>query len=326
MPRRLPAVWCAAHAPLLLGAIGCATDFDPPSQVRGVRILATRADRPYAPPGARVQLEVLAVDGRATPEPRLEVAWFPEPCINPERDAYFACYPSLRASVDGVELATRLVRGSAFSFEMPADVLVRHAEQTGRAEHGVAYAFVVACAGRMALTPDDPERGPNALPVGCFDAGGNAVGADDFVFGFATIYAFEALTNDNPSITAVTLRGVPVDAATGIELDRCTESDIDDCPGATLATLVPDAAQEPDPSGSIASGKPLREEVWVDYYVTAGKLERDTLVLFDPRAGRLDASGNDLKAPHRPGNYRFWAVARDNRGGLNWIEMPLIIR
>jgi hypothetical protein len=63
--------------------------------------------------------------------------------------------------------------------------------------------------------------------------------------------------------------------------------------------------------------------VWVNYFVTSGKMDNDTIVLFDPRNGRVPGSSDGLFAPQAPGDYVFWAVVRDDRGGASWVSMPL---
>jgi hypothetical protein len=52
----------AAITAIAGASAACSTDFDPSSRVAGLRVLAVRADQPYAPPGATVQLTALAVD------------------------------------------------------------------------------------------------------------------------------------------------------------------------------------------------------------------------------------------------------------------------
>jgi hypothetical protein len=49
----------------------------------------------------------------------------------------------------------------------------------------------------------------------------------------------------------------------------------------------------------------------------------DTVILFDPVAGRLTGTGDDFYPPQAAGAYRLWAVVHDNRGGVTWQEFPL---
>ena len=49
--------------------------------------------------------------------------------------------------------------------------------------------------------------------------------------------------------------------------------------------------------------------------------------LFDPRNGRITTKTADqLYAPQQVGDYRLWAVIHDDRGGANWLEVPLHAR
>ncbi len=41
---------------------GCGADFDPGSRVTGLRVLAVRADNPYAAPGETVKIDTLWYD------------------------------------------------------------------------------------------------------------------------------------------------------------------------------------------------------------------------------------------------------------------------
>jgi hypothetical protein len=48
-----------------------------------------------------------------------------------------------------------------------------------------------------------------------------------------------------------------------------------------------------------------------------------TVVLFDARTGPLSNTGIDFRAPQAAGEFRLWAVVRDNRGGVAWQELGL---
>src|ERR1700733_2537434 len=77
--------------------------------INSVRILATRADHPFAKPGETVTLTVLATDQRP-PSPNQEpmvIYWLPDPltgklfCENPANDAYYGCFTPSDAGADG---------------------------------------------------------------------------------------------------------------------------------------------------------------------------------------------------------------------------------
>lgn len=91
----------------------------------------------------------------------------------------------------------------------------------------------------------------------------------------------------------------------------------------------PDAALDRD-HASVSLDDPLSqrqpEPHAPDYFLTAGKVKDDVLILFDPKVGRTSRSTNDLSAPQAPGEYMLWTVLRDNRGGANWIAFPVHAR
>jgi hypothetical protein len=204
---------------------------------------------------------------------------------------------------------------------MPADAITSHRLQRGGDPYGLAVAFAIACAGHVEYTPQ-AGGAPDALPLGCFDDNHVQLGPDDFVFAYSLVYAFSDRTNANPVIDHLSLNGNAVDAMRGITLDHCTQPSIDDCPTSQLDTVVPATSQELDPADINANGNELREEIWVDYYLTAGKVKSDTVILFDPRLGALSNTADALSAPRSAGAYSLWAVAHDNRGGVSWLQVP----
>ncbi len=315
---------------LAAAALSCSsTTFDPASKVESVRVLAVSADRPYVAPGDRVTLDVLAYDGRRSPPSPsvpMTLSWLPVPCVDPPGDAYFACFPAFaRAFQPGVDLTSRLVQGATFAFDMPADAITAHAP-AGGASYGLAVAFAIACAGHVEYVTPAATDGPDAVPFGCFDDAHVRLGADAFVFAYSLVYAFADRTNENPVIEGLTLDGAAVDPTAGITLDRCTTKNDSDCPTKKIDTTVPAASWEPDPGDLDLNGHVLNEEIYVDYYLTGGAVHNDVTVLYDPRSGRLPATGDALSAPRGAGDYLLWAVVHDNRGGVAWQEVPLHAR
>jgi hypothetical protein len=315
------------QALLLLLALllpGCnPPSFEAPSDVDSVRVLATRADTSYAPPGAKVNLQVLAVDGRVNPSDAMQVYWLPAACINPPGDAYYGCFPGFGGQFRrGVDLAGELSSGSAFSFQMPDDVIASHAGVAGEPPYGLAVVFTLACAGHVEYRPE-LAASPDAVPFACFDAAEHRLGAEDFVFAYSLVYAFADRSNENPTLEGVTYGGTLIDPSAGLQIQHCQKSSIDDCSAVKLDVNVPRSSQEPDPSNLSASGDTLGESLYVQYYATGGKIANDTTVIFDARAGRLAQTGDDFRAPLTPGEYQLWAVVHDNRGGVVWQALPL---
>jgi hypothetical protein len=319
----------SVSAAILIAAVAgsaCGPTFDPPSLVEGVRILATRADAPYAMPGEKVSLQVLAIDGRRDQTRPMRVFWLPDVCVNPPDDAYWQCYPSFAAKLPaGADLSGALVSGDTFAFTVPADAIATAPARPSVSDpFGTVFAFVIACAGQPEYVPPDPAtQDASATPFGCFDEAHRALGADDFVFGFKRVFAFADRRNGNPDISALTYGGQAVDPTAGLTVPHCTASDEKSCAATSVDVQVPDASWEVDPGNVGADGSPAHEAIWVDYYATGGRFEKDTEQLFDAYAGRAASTGDGFDAPLAPGAGTLWAVVHDNRGGASWIAVPL---
>jgi hypothetical protein len=317
---------------------GCpSAQFDPASKVESVRILATRADKPYAKPGDVVNLEVLADDARVEKPAPMKLYWVPIPCIDPPNDSYYACYPGFAQLPEGVDLTPVLKAGPTFSFTMPADVITKHSKKDGSVDaepDGLAVIFTIACAGHVEYVPPGAGGSVNALPLGCFDDQHTQLGPDDFVFAFSLVYAFNDRTNANPVVDHLTFGGAPIDLNAGVWMDHCGSAAADangtvsrtGCPATPLDVVLPDSSQEDDPSNPDPDGKPRKESVRAHYFVTDGTFSDDTINLFDPTAGRLTGTADDYRAPATAGENMIWAVVRDNRGGATWFSIPLHVR
>jgi hypothetical protein len=322
LPKVCFALFCFASA-------NCGNDFDPVSKVESVRILASRADKPYAKPGDSVELDLLAADGRKDPATPMALFWIPTPCVDPPDEAYDNCYPAFEGTfARGVDLTSQLVSGPRLSLAIPGDILARSASTQSGVPYANVFAFSIACAGHVEYVG---QRGSSrqAVPFACFDAGGSELGADDFVFAYSRVFVFADRSNANPVIEAVTLDGQPIDPAVGLALDPCATpsktGETSTCPTSTLDVVVPSSSQEIDPSDIGLDGNLLREGLWVDYYVTGGKVRDDVRILYDTRLGRV-ASSTEFEAPAAGGDSTMWAVVHDNRGGVSWTEIPIHTR
>jgi hypothetical protein len=342
-------------------ALSCGLDdFDPVSKLDSVRILATRADKPYAKPGEQVHLELLAIDARKKKPRPMEIYWIPLVCQNPLNDAYYACFAqALRdagadgaARIDagarldggtdaaggglpfpigqigaGTDITNFLPKGPTYSFTMPADIIKTHPEVPGAtAPYGVAIVFNLACAGRVQLTGIDASRGPQQIPLGCVDEDGARLGPEDYVIGYTRVYAYDTRTNQNPKIAELRLDGKPVDPNAGMEVDTCKTSLRRDCPKLKVATIVDDAEQELDPEDRDPDGTLRKEQIWVSYYSTTGQIGDSARLLYDPKRGKIENNETDFQAAGAPEDGLFFAVVHDNRGGTSWIQVPLRTR
>jgi hypothetical protein len=344
---------CAVTAGVL---VACGPQaFDPQSKVDSVRMFAVRADKPYAKPGEEVTLDVLMTDARRErPEP-MEVYWIPIVCTNPRDDLYYLCFapdqedagtrlvpagPLADAGVEagtlpeagaddllsrlpvGIDLSPFLPKGPSFSFRMPDDVI---RPREGTAPYGLAVVFNIACAGRIVLAERDPAGGPQQIPLQCVDRDRNKLPPSDYVIGISRVYAYADRTNTNPVIESATLAGQPVDIRAGITLPKCVAERRSECQKHEIDIRVSDSSWEENPS-EVATGRRLREQIWVAYFSDQGSFENDARLLFDSQKGRVTESAVVYRAPNEPGEGTIWAVVHDNRGGAAWVTIPLHVQ
>ena len=87
---------------LALSAVACGPEFDPPSEVRGVRVMAvqkhsvggTSEDAWTTAEGSPIEMTLLAHDGRPSRDQDVNLMWFAG-CANPPGDLYYGCFPLL---------------------------------------------------------------------------------------------------------------------------------------------------------------------------------------------------------------------------------------
>jgi hypothetical protein len=209
---------------------------------------------------------------------------------------------------------------------IPGDVIVDRAPGVER--YGLVYVLFMACAG----TPRPLlNAGPNKLPFGCFDAEGRELGADDFVLGYTSMYVFEDRANMNPVIDdflldSASLAGSTTDENVVRHIASCKESDRSKCPKHPLKPVInKDLTDEPDTSAKGPDGQTLREQAWVNYYITAGELNSSVRLVNDATRGWNEKNEAEYTAPAEPGPVRLFAVVHDNRGGVAWVEGKIIV-
>jgi hypothetical protein len=323
---------------------GCQPGFDPPSKVNGLRVLAVSADKPYAKAGEAVTFDLTYSDGLDPSSPRnVQIAWIGG-CFDPQGDLYYGCYPQLgkilgAAASGGAggalppEVAKYVGIGPKFSVTLPDDIVTRRPVPDQGPRFGTAFVFFMVCAGKLGPAPATAEGKAGNFPIACFDEAGKQLGADSFVPGYTQIYAFEdERTNANPTITGITYDGndLPDDVTKVPTLKACPLSDDDRrvqgcakkkaedaCQSYAISVTVPQDVAEPDPEATNKDGAPLREVVWVDYYVDGGDLSGDVALLSEASTGYNDDHSVTWLPPDKPGQYSIWAVVHDNRGGTS---------
>jgi hypothetical protein len=321
----------AAAAGLVALACACGSDFAPKSSIQTIRILATRADLPYAHPGETVKLEVLAVDGRTNPAKKpMRVFWFPSPCVNPPGDLYYVCYAAVQQLFPvKTDLSRALVESTKTSIAIPANALDGVVAQPGATTDRTvtAYTFVAACAGHLERVPLRGGLGLNQLPVGCFDdVTGQQLGPEDFVFAFTRVFVFDARRNAIPRFDGLTDEGQPLDLAKGIVVARCTAKDTATCATRKLGLTFSDAVSELDPDITTSTGAAQRETIYVDWFTSLGKFRQDRKILFDGQYGRPPKSEAEFEPSNAPAKGTIWAIFHDNRGGTSWVDFPIEVQ
>jgi hypothetical protein len=348
--------------PLLvpLFAAACSPGFEPPSRVSTVRVLAVEPTPASGTPGQASELVMLVHDG--TPEgagdAELQIAWFGG-CHNPPTRQFFACYPLL--SEIAKNLSPRAVdtpadsvpsflfgTGPVFQFAVPPDILSAAPKlPTDPIHFGVSYAFFAVCKGELRPLPNAEER----VPLGCFDAETDEeLGAEAFVTGFTTLFTFEDDVNENPIVSGISIAGERIEpafcatdddcAGSGPEIDgsegyACSERGacvpvVDACekPPCVQYSIEPEvdrASAEPDLGAKTSDGVP-NEIVWVDFFATAGAFQTDSQLINDRKTGWVEGYWSKWTAPRAPGAVTLWTTVHDNRGGVSWASLDLIVR
>jgi len=340
---------CAAF--LSLFSIGCGPDFDPPSELHSLRVLAVQKDVPYAQPGQTVNLQMLWQDASLLAGREVQVAWSP-PCFNPAGDLYYACFSNPDAF--GTMVRPDPVNPERTSVEIPSNIVRPRADNSNNAPYGITYVFFALCAGNFTLLPASDDEA--AFPIGCQDGTGKLLGSDDFVAGYTSIYSFENFSNRNPVIEGFEFRGKPLPAsavclnddclpldgsepAQDFDCDdpeqsaRCVPTCADDgdasCDGfnfrPTIDKANPDNQDQDDVSAQLL-GRKVGEQMWINYYTDAGGFKSPVRLLNDATSGWNDDYGTQFYAPKAPGLSRIWAVAHDNRGGASWAGITLKVQ
>ena len=333
---------------------GCGNDFDPPSEISGLRVLSVRAEPASGTPGSLLRLQMLRADvarDADVPERQVEVAWLGG-CHAPPSRQFFDCYPlltRLSALLEPRVLDTPSERfppgvfatGDEFEFEIPRDVLERSPRlETDPIHFAPSYLFFAACAGQLVPRPDLTDR----VPLGCVDAeSGQPVGNDGFVIGFSTVFTFENASNTNPVLESVRFGGAVVpDLACADDAD-CQEmaADFEGALGCSrsgrCAPVVPPCGEEECPrtlvSPSIARssaealpGESHNEVVWVNYYSNAGRFGVASQLVNDRATGWVDDYSSRWHPPRTPTELTLWTTVHDQRGGAAWASFDVIVR
>jgi hypothetical protein len=335
---------------VLVAAIGCSGDLPPASRVDKLRVLAVRAEPPEVNPGQSSTLDALAVPPPFTAEDagaaHLSYLWLacaepptaqlPTPCGvtaggNGGPDAFggggFSAPPGCDAQPD----APFCLIGDTpvVSFAPPADAL---------AGADVAQWIVTL------VVADDTLGGATGCVLSAAQSGTGvpvnpAGAASDYDAVDHCIIALKRLTvsraaapNHNPALRSFTLASASLPGGTAtwprssganqpLAALRCTSSDAMSgrCPTGSFAEVEADGTVEPlyvswfVTAGSISSSRSSFQAA--DCTGECLKMDVATMVATDWTPP--DATEAAMRAP--TGEVDFWAVVRDDRGGVGWL-------
>jgi hypothetical protein len=224
---------------LLLLCSACGPEFDRPSELRSLRVLAVKKDQPYTAPGQTINMSMLWHDGSPGADPAaprtVQRTWLSF-CFNPPADQYYGCFGALGglgagsdgmaaaplplnladgericAEGEGVEPNSYCVgSGDTFSFTMPESIISARPAPIDPTQpaYGLSFVFFAACAGELQLMSGG--RG-ESFPLVCLGSNGERLGADDFVAGYSAVYAYDEFRNTNPAIDGFQVAGVDVE-------------------------------------------------------------------------------------------------------------------
>ena len=116
------------------------------------------------------------------------------------------------------------------------------------------------------------------------------------------------------------------DAISRVVVPACTDTDRDACATYAFNIAVPKTSWQTDPQNIGPTGQPLHEQIWVDYYWTAGDFSDNSRLIYDPSVGYVGNTAVSLTPPAYPTTATFWAVVHDNRGGVAWDVVPFQVK
>jgi hypothetical protein len=325
-------------------AIGCGGDFDPGSRITDLRVLAVAADKSfggepaagqaYATPGEKVNLQALWY---APAEDKRTRMWVWAYCVNPSATTVLGCMQKiaedLRAGKDPATFISVPAKDKdTHSVVIPSDALEDLPEEARK--NSTVGILTIVCPGDLNIASvRDIEKG--SIPIQCretVDAAGNpsnrVLEITDFVVGIKRIFVRTKDRNANPAIAKVTWDGAdwPIEDVKEVSACETDENRFDRCDGAEQHEVRITLADASFEKGTDEFGTDFEEQLIAQFYATEGLFEDEVRVGGDARSkwvARAKAKGAGFgdKPP-----LTMWLVARDNRGGVAWVERKVKVR
>lgn len=306
---------CSAGGRALLAGVllaACDPEFDPGTQVSSLRVLAVRADSPFAHPGDIVRLQALSHD----PAQRA-ISWAWAACPSPSGSRVEDCLNQVRELAGGGELPLLGMGEGLDSVDVPVPADALAGIPLEARQQSMAGVVSVACPGDLEVL-SVAER----IPFRCTDRdSGEVLGLHDMVVGIKRLFLRETEQNQNPVIENILFDGElwPMDEVK--EVDACDTAKFayDDCDGLghAIETVVSADSFE---AGRDEFGRDFSEQLIVQHYNTDGIFEDEVRIAeeADTRwVARAGSSGSTVT---------LWFVARDDRGGVSWTTRRVSVR
>ena len=239
---------------------------------------------------------------------------------------YYGCYPAVEALFPlKVDLTPYLAQGNSITVAIPNDALAKFEQRPGLSAEPSATAFVffMACGGQVERVPRPTNQDPNAVPLGCFTAGGQRLKQEDFVFRFTRVFVFKERRNTIPTTSGLIRDGQPVDLKSSLVIAPCMK---EQCDTVELDLGFDERSAEIDPENVGPDGNQGRETLYVDWFSSIGKMGSNRKILWDPFLGKPPKTFVTYEPPREPGIGKIWGVLHDNRGGVIWVETQVEIK
>ena len=291
----------------------CGKEFQAVSRIDDFRLIAVRADKPFAAPGERVELTTLPHEPFGRP---VTFGW--ATCVKPRDTTVNACIDQVVHDGQPLTMGTGM---STFATTKPTNVL--DAVPPEAAPNVLVGVVTVACPGALSLR-DPRTLAPGDLPFRCADANTREeLPFERFVVSVKRIAVRRTDRNPNPSLASITYDGQTWAENDVKEVTACKNDPevlIADCDGGEkheLSVVIPPESIE---SGTSEAGTPFTEDLVVQYFGENGLFEFDGRTAESPTttwAARASSAGKEKT---------LWFVARENRGGVTWTTRRVRVK
>jgi len=342
-------------APLLLLLVGCGNELPPASRVEKLRVLAVRAEPPEVEPGTTSALTVLAVEplvlelDAAPPPSALSFVWLA--CTIPQGATELApCGVTAAAPLPGASTGQATI--PPFCKDAPGSSLcvIGTDEQASFTPAASLVGDTRSTQLLVSVTVSDAPDGAIGCLLATANAGGMPQNPNHCVLALKRLVVTDrseklsdgsdpALNQNPPPLGNFFLSDVAGQNFSLVGGAPFAPSPTDDAKGYVIdATLAPGSAEIEttfDKNGNVSGS--AYESLTVAFFATAGKFDGSRAAFLPagcatqqdcPAQAPLPDANTIWTPPTAPklapyttdGTVRFWAVLRDDRGGVSWVD------